>query len=94
MTRPSNSWRDLDDDPFAVPLSATDLSGLPPALVVLGGCDMLRDEGRAYAGRLRDAGVEVDEVCYAGQPHGFLNLDFPAAADAYEHVGAWLRAHL
>ncbi len=42
--------RDLDEDPYAVPLSATHLSGLPPALVVLGGCDMLRDEGRAVRG--------------------------------------------
>ena len=42
----------------------------PPALVVLGGCDMLRDEGRAYGERLRADGVEVEEVCYAGQPHG------------------------
>jgi acetyl esterase len=86
--------RDLDDDPFAVPLSAPDLSGLPPALVVLGGCDMLRDEGRAYAARLRDAGVEVDEVTYPGQPHGFLNFGFPAAADAFAHIGAWLRRTL
>jgi acetyl esterase len=100
LTAGRNYWsaysggRDLDDDPFAVPLSAPDLSGLPPALVVLGGCDMLRDEGRAYAAKLREAGVEVDEVCYPGQPHGFLNFDFPAAAEAYEHVGTWLRAHL
>jgi acetyl esterase len=100
LTAGRNYWaaysggRDLDDDPFAVPLSAPDLSGLPPALVVLGGCDMLRDEGRAYAAKLREAGVDVDEVCYPGQPHGFLNFDFPAAAEAYEHVGTWLRAHL
>jgi acetyl esterase len=86
--------RDLDDEPYAVPLCATRLDGLPPALVVLGGCDMLRDEGRAYAARLRDAGVDVDEVCYAGQPHGFVNFDFPAASLAFDHIGAWLRTTL
>jgi acetyl esterase len=86
--------RDLDDDPYAVPLSATRLDGLPPALVVLGGCDMLRDEGRAYAARLRDEGVDVDEVCYGGQPHGFVNFEFPAANLAFEHIGTWLRAIL
>ncbi len=78
-------------DPYAAPLHAGSLEGLPPALVVLGGCDMLRDEGHAYAARLRDEGVEVDEVCVAGQPHGFLNFGFPAAAHAYEHIGTWLR---
>jgi acetyl esterase len=83
--------QDLDDDPYAAPLRAPSLSGLPPALVVLGGCDMLRDEGRAYADRLRADGVDVDEVCYPGQPHGFINFDFPAATLAHEHVGAWLR---
>ena len=51
----------------------------------------LRDEGRAYAERLRQDGVKVDELCYAGQPHGFLNLDFPAAALAHEYIGTWLR---
>ena len=84
--------RDLDDDPYAVPLSAPRLSGLPPALVVLGGCDMLRDEGRAYAARLREEGVDIDEVCYAGQPHGFVNFDFPAASLAFDHIGEWTRA--
>src|SRR5262245_36379689 len=82
---------DLDDDPYAVPLAAKSLSGLPPAVVVLGGCDMLRDEGREYASRLRGDGVEVDEVCYAGQPHGFVNFGFPAAEEAFEHIGAWFR---
>lgn len=86
--------RDLDDDPFAVPLSAASLRGLPPALVVLAGCDMLRDEGRAYAARLREEGVDVDEVCYAGQPHGFVNFEFPAAALAFDRIGTWLRARL
>lgn len=84
--------RDLDDDPYAAPLHAEHLRDLPPALVILGGCDLLRDEGRAYAARLRDDGVDVEEVCYAGQPHGFVNFDFPAAARAHEVIGTWLRA--
>jgi acetyl esterase len=86
--------RDLDKDPCAAPLRARSLRGLPPALIVLGGCDMLRDEGRAYANRLREDGVVVDEVCYPGQPHGFINFEFPAADPAFEHIGAWLRATL
>jgi acetyl esterase len=86
--------RDLDADPYAAPLMARSLQGLPPALVVLGGCDVLRDEGRAYADRLREEGVDVEEVCYAGQPHGFVNFDFPAAALAHERIGAWIREAL
>lgn len=84
--------RDLDDDPYVAPLHAEHLRDLPPAIVILGGCDMLRDEGRAYADRLREDGVDVEEVCYAGQPHGFVNFDFPAAKLAHEVVGNWLRA--
>ncbi len=84
--------RDIARDPCAAPLHAPDLAGLPPALVVLGGCDVLRDEGRAYASRLRDAGVDVEEHCYAGQPHGFVNFGFPAAEAAYAQIGRWLRA--
>jgi acetyl esterase len=86
-----SAGRDLSRDPYAAPLRAESLAGLPPALVVLGGCDLLRDEGRAYAGRLRDEGVAVEEVCYPGQPHGFLNFALPAAAPAFERVGTWLR---
>ena len=87
--------RDLDHDPYAVPLSASSLQGLPPALVILGGCDMLRDEGRAYAERLLADGVDVEVECFPGQPHGFVNFDeFPAAAVAFERIGTWLRARL
>ena len=84
--------RDLDDDPFAAPLHAESLAGLPPAFVVLGGCDFLRDEGRLYAARLREAGVDAEDVCYPGQVHGFMNHMHPAAADAYERIGTWVRA--
>jgi len=85
-----SAGRDLSQDPFAAPLQAPSLADLPPAMVILGGADLLRDEGRAYAARLRDAGVEVDEVCYPGQPHGFVNFNLPAAAEAFERIGAWL----
>ena len=37
-------------------------------------------------------GVDVEEVCFPGQPHGFVNFQLPAAADAFERIGAWLRA--
>jgi acetyl esterase len=84
--------RDLSGDPFAAPLWADTLKGLPPAFVVLGGCDVLRDEGRAYANKLRDDGVDVEEVSCPGQPHGFMNLDFPAAAPAFARIGDWLRS--
>jgi acetyl esterase len=90
--RAYSGGRDLDAEPYAAPLSAEHLRDLPPAIVVLGGCDMLRDEGRAYAARLRDDGVDVEEICYPGQPHGFVNFDFPAAALAHEAIGGWLRA--
>jgi acetyl esterase len=55
------------------PVRASDLSGLPPALVMTAGFDPLRDEGRVYAERMRAAGVEVEFVCVEGSMHGFLN---------------------
>jgi acetyl esterase len=83
--------RDLNADPFVAPLNATSLADLPPAIVVLGGCDPLRDEGRIFARRLHDDGVAVEEMCCAGQPHGFVNFGFPAAAAAFERIGAFVR---
>jgi acetyl esterase len=63
-----------DADPRLAPLRADDLSGLPPAIVATAGFDVLRDEGRAYADRLEEAGVEVVRRHYPGLIHGFANI--------------------
>jgi acetyl esterase/lipase len=56
----------------ASPLLAKNHANLPPALVITAGYDPLLDEGRAYAERLRAAGVEVDYRDYADMVHGFV----------------------
>ncbi len=83
-------------DPRISPLLADDLAGLPPAMVLTGGFDPLRDEGNQYADALAAAGVPVDHRQFGPLVHGFANF-FPlggASATATAEVVSALRAHL
>jgi acetyl esterase/lipase len=64
-------------EPLASPIRASGelLAGLPPAFVMVGEADVLRDEGEAYAARLRAAGTEVTTVRYDGITHDFMMLN-------------------
>src|SRR4051812_44933116 len=64
-------------EPYASPLRASDeqLEGLPPAFLIVDEADVLRDEGEAYAARLRSCGVNVTTVRYDGITHDFMMLN-------------------
>jgi acetyl esterase len=78
--------------------SLEQVAGLPPALLLVDEADVLRDEGEAYAAKLRAAGVQVTTVRYDGTVHDFMLLDSlsdsHAARAATAQAIAFLRAAL
>ena len=79
--------------PYAAPLRAFTLAGLPPALLIGAGRDPLRDDARSYATRLAKDGVPVQHVEYAQTMHGFMNFCgvLSAGDHAIELIAADLR---
>jgi acetyl esterase len=80
-------------NPEASPLLAKDVSGLPPALVITAEFDPLRDEGEAYAERMKEAGVKVTARRYAGMIHGFASMSgvLEVGRRVVREVGVYLR---
>jgi acetyl esterase len=83
------------DDPRASVLRA-DLHDLPPAFVITAECDPLRDDGEAYAEKLRKVGIAARYKRYPGMFHGFMSFPnvLPEASEAFDDAGQALREAL
>ena len=84
------------NDPRVSPLLVDDLSGLPPTYICTAGFDPLRDEGEAYAQRLREAGNRVVQRRFPGLIHGFVNMTAASrtSRDAVIEMAGSVRAML
>ena len=80
------------EDPLLSPLYHRNLAGLPPATVITAEYDPLRDEGEAYAKKLRDAGVPTKVIRYDGVFHGFFSMN--GAVDQADDAHAFAAGEL
>ncbi len=80
-------------NPKVSPLLEANLQHLPPTMVVTAQFDILRDEGEAYARRLKEAGVQVKQIRVNGVIHGFLKMDgiLPQADDVLMDIASFIR---
>jgi len=76
------------EHPYASPLKADSLEGLPPALILVAECDPLCSEGEQYAARLQQEGVKVVLKKYPGMIHNFIQLplDLPEKDQAFQDI--------
>jgi len=83
-------------DPGLSPILAPNIGALPPTFLIVAGCDLLRDEGLAFAERLRRAGGNVRCRCFDGTIHGFISLAGAIAFGrvALDEVCQYLRTEL
>ena len=84
------------NEPAACPLLADSLADLPPAAVLTAEFDPLRDEGKAYADALAEAGVSVNYLCFDGLVHDFLATAelFQCSKAAFDQAVAELKQGL
>ncbi|MFW5966212.1 MAG: alpha/beta hydrolase [Persicimonas sp.] len=87
---------DVADDPRISPILFDALDALPPTTIVTAGFDPLRDEGAAYASRLEEAGVFIQNRCCEGLVHGFVTMDglIDTASRALDDICEGFRSQL
>ncbi len=84
------------DQPLASPLRVPSVAGLPPAMIHVAELDPLRDEGLAFAERLRAEGITVHTRCDEGMLHGYLSAAaaVPLAMEAVNEAAGWIKSCL
>jgi acetyl esterase len=91
----TNHYLNSEEDklhPLASPFLTSNLTGLPPALVITAEYDPLRDEGERYGQRLQEAGVPVTITRYDGMTHGFVGMPYDKGRQAVAESAAALQA--